>query len=50
MATFQLIFKDIKKFSKSIKTNSTIVSLERNKLYGGVSLFAPYFQNQILFL
>ena len=40
---FELIFKDIKKFSKSIKTNSTIVSLERNNLYGGVSLFAPYF-------
>ena len=40
---FELIFKDIKKFSKSIKTNSTIVSLERNNLYVGVSLFAPYF-------
>mgnify|MGYP001291110275 CR=1 FL=1 len=40
---FELIFSDIKKFSKTIKNNSTVVSLERNNLYGGVSLFAPYF-------
>ncbi len=40
---FNLIFDDIKKLSKKIKSNKTIVSLERNSLYGGVSLFAPYF-------
>jgi len=40
---FNLIFDDIKKLSKKVKKNSTIVSLERNNLYGGVSLFAPFF-------
>ena len=41
---FNLLFKDINKISKKIKVNSTVVSLERTKLYGGVSLFAPYFE------
>ena len=40
---FNLIFDDIKKLSKKVKKNSTIVSLDRNNLYGGVSLFAPFF-------
>ena len=40
---FKLIFDDLKIFSKKIKKNSTIVSLERNALYGGISLFAPFF-------
>ena len=40
---FKLIFDDLKSFSKKIKKNSTIVSLERNTLYGGISLFAPFF-------
>ena len=43
---FNLIFKDIKKFAKETKKNSTILSLERNSLYGGVSLFAPFFYRQ----
>ena len=42
---FNLIFDDIKNFSKKIKKNSTIVSLERNNLYGGIRLFAPFFDN-----
>jgi len=40
---FNLIFDDLKNFSKKIKKNSTVVSLERNTLYGGISLFAPFF-------
>ena len=43
---FNLIFNDLKKFSNDIKTNSTIVSFERNALYGGISLFAPFFHKQ----
>ena len=43
---FNLIFKDIKKFAQETKKNSTILSLERNSLYGGVSLFAPFFYKQ----
>lgn len=43
---FNLIFKDLKKFAKNSKKNSVIVSLERNSLYGGISLFAPFFFNQ----
>ena len=41
-----LIFKDIKRFAQETKKNSTILSLERNSLYGGVSLFAPFFYKQ----
>ena len=40
---FDLILDDLKNFSKKIKKKSTIVSLERNALYGGISLFAPFF-------
>lgn len=43
---FNLIFDDFKKLSLKMKTNSTIISLERNNLYGGVSLFAPFFYKQ----
>ncbi len=40
---FNLIFEDIKKISKRLKKNSNILSLERTSLYGGISLFAPFF-------
>tara|TARA_B100001250_G_C19814966_1_gene797826 strand:- start:2942 stop:3721 length:780 start_codon:yes stop_codon:yes gene_type:complete len=40
---FNLIFDDIKKISKKCNKKSVIVSLERNSLYGDISLFAPYF-------
>ena len=40
---FNLVFDDIKSLSKAIKKKSIIVSLERNALYGGISLFAPFF-------
>ena len=39
---FNLLFNDLKKISKSYK-NKNIVFLERTNLYGGVSLFAPFF-------
>lgn len=41
---FNLLFKDINKISKNLQNKSVVVSLERTKLYGGVSLFAPYFK------
>ncbi len=40
---FNLLFKDIKKLSKKIPLKSKVVFLERNLLYGGYSLFAPFF-------
>ena len=40
---FNLIFNDLKIISKKNNVNSVVVSLERNSLYGGISLFAPYF-------
>jgi len=46
---FNLVFDDIKSLSKSIKKKSIIVSLERNALYGGISLFAPFSINMILY-
>lgn len=41
---FDLLFKDIKKISKKLPKNSTIISLERTTLYGGTSLLAPFFK------
>jgi SAM-dependent methyltransferase len=43
---FNLIFNDLKKLSKEMKANSKIISFERNNLYGGVSLFGPFFNKQ----
>ena len=43
---FDLLFKDIKKISKILKKNQTVISLERTNLYGGSSLFAPYFEKK----
>lgn len=42
---FNLIFDDIKKLSKVLKNKSNILALERTNLYGGISLFAPFFHN-----
>ena len=39
---FELLINDIKKLSKK-KEFKNILSLERGNLYGGISLFAPYF-------
>ena len=43
---FDLLFEDLKKISKNSSKNKTIISLERNRLYGGISLFAPFFFKQ----
>lgn len=43
---FDILFKNIKKISSSLKKKSVVVSLERGGLYGDISLFAPFFFNQ----
>ena len=45
---FDLLFEDIQYFSKKIAKNKIIVSLERNRLYGGISLFAPFFKQKFI--
>ncbi len=45
---FNLLFQDIKKFSKNTSINKTVVCLERNRLYGGISLFAPFFKQKFI--
>lgn len=41
---FNLLFNDIKNIAKSYK-NKNILFLERTNLYGGISLFSPFFLN-----
>ncbi len=44
---FDLLFKGIKNISNlTKKTNKKVLMLERTNLYGGVSLFAPYFNQK----
>ena len=45
---FDLLFDDIKKLSKKFLKTKTILSLERNRLYGGISLFAPFFSQKFI--
>ena len=45
---FNLLFEDIKKLSNKLPKNKTVVSLERNRLYGGISLFAPFFKQNFI--
>ena len=45
---FDLLFDDMKYFSKKIAKNKIVVSLERNRLYGGISLFAPFFKQKFI--
>ena len=40
---FDILFKGIKKIAKLSKNNKKVVILERTNLYGGISLFAPFF-------
>ena len=42
---FELLFKDLTKFSKNQKIRK-IISLERGSLYGNISLFAPLFNKK----
>ena len=39
---FDLLFSDLKKLSKKYK-HKKVLFLERTNLYGGISLFGPYF-------
>jgi len=44
---FDILFKGIKKIAKLSKKNQKkILFLERTNLYGGISLFAPYFKKE----
>ncbi|MFT5519438.1 MAG: SAM-dependent methyltransferase [Enterobacterales bacterium] len=40
---FTLLLNDIKKLAEESSETEKVVSLERGLLYGGISLFAPYF-------
>ena len=45
---YNLLFEDIKRLAKIFKKNKKIIFLERNLLYGGNSLFKPFFNlNQV---
>lgn len=44
---FDILFKGIKKIAKLTKNkNKKVVMLERTNLYGGISLFAPFFEEK----
>ena len=47
---FEILFKGIKKISKLVKKNNKkVLILERTALYGGISLFSPFFnKNRVL--
>ena len=45
---FDLLFSDIKKLSKKYKYKK-VLFLERTNLYGGISLFGPYFNDSEFF-
>lgn len=45
---FDLLFQDIKNLSKIFNKKEVVVSLERNRLYGGISLFAPFFSQKFI--
>ncbi len=41
---FRQLLRDIRNMATTTPTGATVVSLERTLLYGGISLFAPFFQ------
>ena len=43
---FNLLLREIVALSSQLPAESTVVSLERGLLYGGLSLVGPYFQDQ----
>ena len=45
---FDLLFNDIKNFSQKLRKNKKVISLERNRLYDGISLFAPFFKQEFI--
>lgn len=40
---FRLLLSDIRELADQLSLGATVISLERGLLYGGVSLFAPFF-------
>jgi len=45
---YNLLFEDIKKISRKLKKKQKVLILERTNLYGGRSLFSPFFnQNEV---
>ncbi|HEV7372050.1 class I SAM-dependent methyltransferase [Arenibaculum sp.] len=45
---FGLLLRDLRRLSSELPEGAVVVSLERTLLYGGVSLFAPYFAGKRL--
>lgn len=43
---FRLLLADIREMAAQLRPGATVVSLERGLLYGGISLFAPFFDRQ----
>ena len=43
---FELLLREVRKLAKQLDANSTVVSLERGLLYGGLSLIGPFFHAQ----
>ena len=43
---FNLLLKEVRKLAENAHPESTVVSLERGLLYGGLSLVGPYFHKQ----
>ena len=42
---FRLLLDDVQRIAANLPVGSRVVSLERTLLYGGISLFAPFFEN-----
>ena len=45
---YDLLFNDIKYLAKKLKKNHKALLLERTNLYGGISLFAPFFKKNTI--
>ena len=43
---FSLLLRDLRRLGESLPDGAVVVALERTLLYGGVSLFAPFFSRQ----
>lgn len=43
---FQLLLLDLRRLAAELEPSARVVSLERGLLYGGISLFAPFFHRQ----
>jgi SAM-dependent methyltransferase len=43
---FRQLLRDVRQVAETTPEGATVVSLERTLLYGGISLFAPFFERQ----